>query len=61
MTIPDMDGYELARRLRKLPGLESIPLVALTGYGQQSDKERAQLAGFDYHLIKPASLEALQD
>ena len=58
--MPDMDGYELARRLRKEPGLERLLLVALTGYGQDSDKERAKQSGFDYHLVKPVSLEALQ-
>ena len=59
--MPNMDGYELARRLRKEPGLEGLLLVALTGYGQDSDKQRAKEAGFDYHLVKPVSLEALQD
>jgi PAS domain S-box-containing protein len=59
--MPNMDGYELARRLRKEPGLEGLLLVALTGYGQESDKQRAKEAGFDYHLVKPVSLEALQD
>ena len=59
--MPNMDGYELARRLRKEPGLEGLRLVALTGYGQDSDKQRAKEAGFDYHLVKPVSLEALQD
>lgn len=58
--MPNMDGYELARCLRKEPGLERLLLVALTGYGQDSDKERAKQAGFDYHLVKPVSLEALQ-
>ncbi|MCE9604353.1 MAG: response regulator [Planctomycetia bacterium] len=59
--MPNIDGYQLAQRLRHEPGLEKIPLVALTGYGQESDKERAKNAGFDYHLVKPVSLETLQD
>ena len=59
--MPNMDGYELARRLRNEPGMEGVLLVALTGYGQDSDKQRAKEAGFDYHLVKPVSLEALQD
>jgi len=59
--MPQMDGYQLAEHLRREPGLEKIPLVALTGYGQESDKERAKSAGFDYHLVKPVSLEVLQD
>ena len=48
-----MDGYEVARRLRKLPGLGELRLVAVTGYGQPSDRERSQAAGFDEHLVKP--------
>jgi PAS domain S-box-containing protein len=59
--MPRMDGYQLAELLRREPGLEKIPLVALTGYGQESDKERAITAGFDFHLVKPVGLEVLQD
>jgi CheY-like chemotaxis protein len=51
--LPVMDGYEVARRLRKLPGLGQLRLVAVTGYGQPSDRERSQAAGFDEHLVKP--------
>ena len=58
--MPDIDGYELARRLRKEPHSERLILVALTGYGQETDKQRAKAAGFDYHLVKPVGLEALQ-
>ena len=58
--MPDIDGYELARRLRKEPDSERLILVALTGYGQETDKQRAKAAGFDYHLVKPVGLEALQ-
>ena len=54
-----MDGYELARRLRLLPGLAGLRLVALSGYGQSSDRERSQEAGFDAHLVKPMELEAI--
>jgi PAS domain S-box-containing protein len=57
--LPVMDGYELAEQLRSIPGWEGVKLVALTGYGQHSDKQRAHAAGFDEHLIKPVSLEAL--
>ena len=57
--LPGMDGYELARRLRENPALEGIRLVALTGYGQAEDRERARAAGFDDHLIKPADSRAL--
>lgn len=59
--MPRMDGYQLAENLRREPGLEKVPLVALTGYGQESDKERAKIAGFDFHLVKPVSLEMLRD
>lgn len=58
--MPDIDGYELARRLRQEPGLKGLVLVALTGYGRDSDRQRAMDAGFDYHLVKPVSLEALE-
>ncbi|HKU44092.1 MAG TPA: response regulator, partial [Polyangiales bacterium] len=58
--LPVMNGYELARRLRAVPGLETIKLAALTGYGQPSDKERATEAGFDEHLVKPISIERVQ-
>jgi two-component system CheB/CheR fusion protein len=51
--LPQMDGYEVARRLRRQPGLERAVLVALTGYGQEEDRRRSQEAGFDEHLVKP--------
>ncbi len=58
--MPQMDGYEVARRLRQQPGLAGVTLVALTGYGQDDDRRRALEAGFNYHLVKPASIEALE-
>src|SRR5262249_35991328 len=58
--LPVMDGYELARHLRALPGLSSIGLVAVTGYGQASDRKRAEQAGFEHHLVKPIQLEVLE-
>jgi PAS domain S-box-containing protein len=58
--LPEMNGYELARRLRAHPEVEKIRLVALTGYGQAEDKEHAKSVGFDDHLVKPADLRALQ-
>ncbi len=51
--MPDIDGYQFARLLRNEPGMEGVVLVALTGYGQDSDRERALAAGFDRHLVKP--------
>ena len=59
--LPRMDGYELASRMRKLPGFDRVHLVALTGYGQPGDRERALAAGFDSHLVKPAEYRALQE
>ncbi len=59
--LPRMDGYELAGRLRALAQLDRVYLVALTGYGQPGDRERALAAGFDSHLVKPAEYRALQD
>jgi len=54
--LPDMDGYELARRLRAQPENGRATLVALSGYGQNQDREEAQQAGFDHYLVKPADL-----
>jgi CheY-like chemotaxis protein len=51
--LPEFDGYELAARLRALPGLADLPLVALSGYGQVQDKAKAMAAGFDRHFVKP--------
>jgi len=51
--LPGMSGYELARRLRKLPGAEGALLVAITGYGRQSDQGSAAGAGFDHYFVKP--------
>ena len=58
--LPRMDGYELARRLRSMPSLRAVRLIALTGYGQAEDRERALDAGFDDHLVKPVDLLALE-
>ncbi len=51
--LPGIDGYELARRLRELPETRDAHLVAVSGYGQQKDRERSAAAGFDTHLTKP--------
>jgi signal transduction histidine kinase/ActR/RegA family two-component response regulator len=56
--LPDADGYELARRLRVEHGMTPA-LIAATGYGQQSDRQRATEAGFDCHLVKPVSVQDL--
>ncbi len=57
--LPGMDGNEVARRLRERPGTEDSLVVALTGWGQESDIERSRAAGFDHHLVKPANPEAI--
>jgi signal transduction histidine kinase/DNA-binding response OmpR family regulator len=57
--LPQMDGYEVARRLRALPQTQSALLIALTGYGQQGDRARGKAAGFDGHLLKPVDARAL--
>lgn len=57
--LPVMDGYELAQRLRQHPECKGIRLIAVTGYGQQSDRDRARQAGFDEHLVKPVNMKAL--
>jgi PAS domain S-box-containing protein len=57
--LPDMDGTELARRLRALPETAGALLVAVTGYGQDSDRARTREAGFDHHLVKPIDLARL--
>jgi len=54
--LPGMDGYEVARLIREEPNGEHVRLIALTGYGQESDKTRARAAGFDEHLVKPVEL-----
>ena len=57
--LPGMDGNEVARLLREQPEFAETLIVALTGWGQESDVERSQAAGFDHHLLKPVDLEAL--
>ena len=57
--LPGMDGYEVVGRLRRLPQLERTLMVALTGFGQESDRLRALAAGFDEHLVKPVDLDTV--
>ena len=58
--LPDMDGYEVARRLRADERLRSAVLVALTGHARPEDEQRARDAGFDRHVAKPLSLKKLE-
>ena len=57
--MPSMDGYELARALRRVPGYEAVPLIAVTGFVEYSDREFALGAGFNERLRKPINLSAL--
>jgi len=57
--LPGMDGFAVARQLRT-EGLQTRLLVALTGYGEQTDKQRSQEAGFHHHMVKPVDPDALQ-
>jgi signal transduction histidine kinase/DNA-binding response OmpR family regulator len=59
--LPDMTGYDVARRMRLLPGMHKTLLVALTGWGTQEDRQRTRDAGFDRHLTKPAELMAVEE
>jgi CheY-like chemotaxis protein len=59
IALPVMDGYEVARRLREQSGAERTCLIAVTGYGQRSDRARTDAAGFDTHLAKPVDLPSL--
>jgi two-component system, chemotaxis family, CheB/CheR fusion protein len=59
--LPEIDGYEVARRLRKLPALAGIFIIALSGYGTEHDRQRARDAGFNHHLTKPVAPAVLLD
>ena len=58
--LPDMDGYQLARQVRSNPWGRVVVLVAVTGWGQEEDRQRAVAAGFDHHLVKPISAETVE-
>ena len=57
--LPGLDGYQIARLIRQTPELSQVRLIAVTGYGQQQDRERSINAGFDYHLVKPVQFDSL--
>jgi CheY-like chemotaxis protein len=57
--LPDIDGYEVARRLRAIQGSERLRIVAISGWGQPDDRERSRGAGFDLHLVKPVDTAEL--
>ncbi|HJP92767.1 MAG TPA: response regulator [Pyrinomonadaceae bacterium] len=59
--MPEMNGYQLAREMRTMPGYETVPMVAVTGYSMFDDKERSTKAGFNAHMTKPIDPRALLD
>jgi CheY-like chemotaxis protein len=60
LGLPGMDGYEVARQLRLLPGTASALLVAVSGYGGAEDQQRSLAAGFNEHFTKPVGFDQLQ-
>ncbi|HUR55866.1 MAG TPA: ATP-binding protein [Gemmataceae bacterium] len=58
--LPKLNGYDVARRLRQQPWAKGVTLVALTGWGQDEDRRRSREAGFDFHIVKPVELAALE-
>ena len=60
IAMPGMTGYELARRIRQRSDCTGVCLVALTGFGQSADRDKALEAGFDEHMVKPVDITQLQ-
>ena len=59
--MPEMDGFEVSRRIRATPDHREVMLIALTGWGQDLDYRQSRLAGFDHHLVKPPDIDKLRD
>lgn len=59
--MPEMNGYQLAREVRMLPGYQQVPMVAVTGYSMFDDRERSTKAGFNAHMTKPIDPRELLD
>jgi CheY-like chemotaxis protein len=59
--LPGMSGYDVARQMRALPECREVMLVAVTGYGQDSDRRQSKEAGFDHHLVKPVQPGVLRE
>lgn len=57
--LPDMDGYETARLMREIPSCKRVTIIAVTGWGQEDDREKGRRAGFDHHVVKPADSATL--
>jgi len=58
--LPKLNGYDVARRIRQQPWSRDVILVALTGWGQDEDRRHSQEAGFNFHIVKPVELAALE-
>jgi CheY-like chemotaxis protein len=61
IAMPDIDGYEMVRLMKAIPHMANTVMVALTGYGHDEDRRQSFEAGFDFHLVKPVSLESLSE
>jgi two-component system, sensor histidine kinase len=59
ISLPDIDGYEIARRIRQNTQFKDVKLIAATGYGLESDRQKSKEAGFDHHLLKPMEPDKL--
>ena len=59
--LPVLDGYQVARKVRETPALSNTVLIALTGYGQPQDIEKALDSGFDHHMVKPVEMDDLRE
>jgi len=59
--LPGLSGYEVAKRIRQQPAIKNAVLVAMTGYGQETDRQQSQEAGFDHHLTKPADFGKVKE
>ena len=59
--MPEMDGYEVARRIRAPPAARRRPAHRATGWGQEDDQRRSRAAGFDHHLVKPPDVDRLRE
>ena len=60
LSMPGLDGFTVAERIRQRPGLRDVLMVALSGFGRESDRRRSREVGFDQHLLKPVEFTVLQ-
>ena len=59
--MPEMDGYDVARAIRKMSRHRNVLLIAVTGWGQEHDQATARAAGFDHHIVKPPQIDVLRE